>query len=147
MRLFTALKKNIVPILFVVLVIGLLIYMTQRKEGFATCNATNCRSRGGSWINNICYRPCSATGVGNAPYQECIIPLSSAQYDEYQKITDIKNKEMHNPTISKRTPCGGGMLGNESSNIRTLNTFCANKLRVRENKARGKIARRRFSSC
>ena len=34
MRLFTALKKNIVPILFVGLVVGLLIYMTQRKEGF-----------------------------------------------------------------------------------------------------------------
>ena len=36
MRLITLVKKNIVPILFVGLVIAILIYMTQRKEG--VCN-------------------------------------------------------------------------------------------------------------
>ena len=159
MRLFTALKKNIVPILFVGVAAAILIYMTQRKEGFTTCNATNCRSRGGSWINNICYRPCSATGAGNVPYQSCIVPLSRAQYDEYERITDLRIRDserendvpreerIFNPSIARNTPCGGGMLGNENFNIRTDNTRCGSKLRPRENRPSRNIARPRFSSC
>jgi len=124
MRLFTALKKNIGPIIFVAIVVGLLIYMTQRKEGFATCNATNCRAKGGSWIDSRCYRPCSSTGSGRVLYQECITPI-------------IRNI----PYQNGQTPC------NDSQNIRTINTFCASKLRPGENKPVGKRARPTFSSC
>jgi hypothetical protein len=129
MRFTTTLKKNIVPILFVVLIVGLLIYMTQRKEDFTTCNATNCRAKGGSWINSRCYRPCSSTGPGNVPYQECIIAVSRNQY----------------PVLSfpfTHTNCNG------ETNVRTLNTFCGKKLRLYENKPTGsKIPRPTFSSC
>jgi hypothetical protein len=132
MRLITVVKKNIVPILFVGLVIAILIYMTQRKEGFATCNATNCRSKGGSWINNICYKPCSATGPGNVPYQECITPVSR---DQYFDIDLNRPDRVH-------TICNG------ENNVRTLNTFCGKKLRLYQNKPSGsKIVRRIFSSC
>jgi len=36
MRLFTVLKKNIGPIIFIGVAAAILIYMTQRKEGFQT---------------------------------------------------------------------------------------------------------------
>jgi len=36
MRLTTFLKKNAIPIFLILVVVGLLIYMTQRKEGFTT---------------------------------------------------------------------------------------------------------------
>jgi hypothetical protein len=74
MRLFTALKKNIVPILFVVVVVGLLIYMTQRKEGFATCNATNCRGVRYNWFNNKCYK-CPSNKVFNTTRRRCEMKL------------------------------------------------------------------------
>jgi hypothetical protein len=132
MRLFTALKKNIGPIIFVAVVVGLLIYMTQRKEGFATCNATNCRAKGGSWINSRCYRPCSSTGSGNVPYQECIIAVSR---DQYPIIYGNNEDRTH-------TNCNG------TTNVRTLNTFCGKKLRLYQNKPTGsKIPRQTFSSC
>ena len=79
MRLFTALKKNIVPILFVVVVVGLLIYMTQRKEGFNSrrpINQNDCVNRektvGGSytWKNGVCWAPCGQ-GVKMRNYNTC----------------------------------------------------------------------------
>ena len=78
MRLFTALKKNIVPILFVGVAAAILIYMTQRKEGFATCNATNCRGVKGTsrynWFNNKCYK-CPSNKVFNTTIRRCEMKL------------------------------------------------------------------------
>ena len=122
MRLFTALKKNIVPILFIGVAAAILIYMTQRKDGFATCNATNCRSKGGSWIDNICYRPCSS--IGRVVYQECITPIIESIH--WQRGQDVCN---------------------HPENTRTINTFCANKLKTNENRAKNKRPRPTFSSC
>ena len=60
MRLSTVLKKNIGPIIFVGVAVAILIYMTQKKEGFATCNASNCRGVKGTsryrWFDNKCYK-------------------------------------------------------------------------------------------
>jgi hypothetical protein len=138
MRLITALKKNLVPILFVVVVAAILIYMTQRKEGFATCNATNCAAKGGSWINDKCYKPCSSTGTGNVVYQECITPVSRDQYPVINPFYPIPDDRIHS-ICNSLTPL---------ANVRTLNTFCGKKLRLYENKPSGsKIARPTFSSC
>jgi len=41
MRLFIALKKNIVSIIFLAIVVGLLIYMTQAKEEFKTYSSVS----------------------------------------------------------------------------------------------------------
>lgn len=67
MRFATALKKNALPLLIVALAVGLVIYMTQRPEGFQTSlNRRDCERRGktpdGSytWKNGVCWAPCGA---------------------------------------------------------------------------------------
>jgi hypothetical protein len=168
MRLITVVKKNLAPILFVVVVAAILIYMTQRKEGFATCNATNCAAKGGSWINDKCYKPCSSTGTGNVVYQSCTRSLSTAEYNNYLIVSnpatrdsereiemeEIRNNipeeersiKRYNPTISRNVPCGGGLYGN-GNNISTNNTRCGSKLRPGENRPSKNVARQTFSSC
>ena len=42
MKLIKILKKNLVPIVLVALAVGILIYMTQRKEGFDNIFDTKC---------------------------------------------------------------------------------------------------------
>ena len=67
MRLITVVKKNIVPILFVSLVIAILIYMTQKKEGFRTPVLGNsCRSE-----TNIINGRCDNTFTFNTNTNKC----------------------------------------------------------------------------
>ena len=42
MKLIKVLKKNLMPIVLVALAVGVLIYMTQRKEGFDSIYDTKC---------------------------------------------------------------------------------------------------------
>ena len=78
MRLFTALKKNIGPIIFIGVAAAILIYMTQRKEGFATCNATKCigvkETSRYHWFDNKCYK-CPSHKNFNTTRRRCEMKL------------------------------------------------------------------------
>ena len=77
MRFTTALKRNALPILIVAAAVALVVYMTQRSEGFqTTIKIEDCERRGktedGSytWKNGVCWAPCGA-GKKMRNYDTC----------------------------------------------------------------------------
>ena len=67
-NLLVVLRKNLIPIIIVLAVVGLLVYMTQRKEGFKMITCTKGKTlqcpKGSTIIRDECYT-CSSGRIVN----------------------------------------------------------------------------------
>jgi hypothetical protein len=111
MRLITVVKKNLAPILFVVVVAAILIYMTQRKEEFQTPVIGNSCSSATNIINGKCdssftfntnTKKCEKTERYCENENEFVLSPSLKQCikisDESIKIPSLRRSVVQNPS-------------------------------------------------
>ena len=70
MNVIRFLRKNWIAVLVSVIVV-VLLYKYNTREGFATCSATSCK-KPNTWMNNKCYKPCPPGSTEQSDKTKCM---------------------------------------------------------------------------